>query len=83
MYSQLFVVILDCGCNSFVDEEGHGNCEKKYNNQFGCYINEPSSCTDLISYDGRKYSLAQACEGILSYISEVLCYQSSSKLILM
>ncbi len=27
IYSHLFVVLLDCGCNSFVDAAGHGNCD--------------------------------------------------------
>ena len=52
-----------CTCDSFVDNEGHGNCKKSVRDQFGCYVNEPTNCTDLeIGNEDRKYSLSQACE---------------------
>ena len=70
-YNLLFVDLLDCSCSSFVDADGYGNCEKQDMNEFGCYVNEPSTCTDLASYDMGKYSISQACKGIFAKIKDL------------
>ena len=71
IYSQLFVVLPDCACNSFKDPQGHGNCEMEYLGLIGCYVDPPSSCTDLIPNGVHTYSKSQACQGILLDITEV------------
>ena len=54
----------DCSCNTFVDENGFGNCEKVKveGDKRGpiCYVNKPSTCKDLVNANGMDYSW-EAC----------------------
>merc|ERR1712223_724880 len=53
-----------CTCTSYVAENGYGNCERNYKNKGAiCYVNEPSTCTDLMvskRQNGKRYSW-EAC----------------------
>ena len=43
-----------CSCSSYVDPDyGWGNCQKSYGKGPICYVNEPSTCTDIV--DARSY----------------------------
>ena len=50
-----------CICNEYIDEYGHGNCRFTYMGRVGCYVVEPTACLDTIPYDGRHFSLSEAC----------------------
>lgn len=57
-----------CTCKDFVGDTGHGNCRTKLKPQdrFMCYVEQPSSCTDLVdstSNPGEKFSF-DACTRI-------------------
>ena len=75
-------LFLDCTCSTFIDEKGFGMCETRHELMNGrpnplprgCYVNEPSSCSDLRNNtltkqsskhiaSGRQYSY-EACLGI-------------------
>jgi hypothetical protein len=59
-----FVIADDCSCRNFVDSAGFGNCELSNHNGPLCYVNEPSSCTDLVTVvEGEQYS-NEACAKI-------------------
>ena len=61
-----FLLAAGCTCNDYVTPGGHGKCRtqsSKLNNQPFCYVNQPSTCKDLIdspNHHGQKYS-AEAC----------------------
>ena len=57
----IWLGIIECVCSSFVDIDGHGNCQTKVKKQYGCYVKEPSKCSDTIPSYGLLYSLSQAC----------------------
>ena len=58
----------DCRCNSFIDENGYGMCQKKdehFEGAYVCHIDWPSACGDLqdsITTSGHQLS-AEACQG--------------------
>ena len=43
----MFIVYLVCECLDRVDENGYGNCLPDQDGNTGCYVIQPSSCTDL------------------------------------
>ena len=54
-----------CSCSTYVSvTTGFGNCEKDFKGKPICYVNEPSSCSDLkeSSSTGKRYSW-DACSG--------------------
>lgn len=60
---------IECICDKFIDGEGFGDCIKRYKNEIGCYVKEPSTCKDTKEYwrshDKIRlglYSLSEACE---------------------
>ena len=63
-----FKSILECKCDAeFVDTNGYGNCKKadEPGSEFedrgtGCYVREPSNCTDLQTFGNMQYSW-EAC----------------------
>ena len=52
----------DCSCSKYIANSGFGNCQKKYKNGRICYVNEPSTCKDLIKSKstGKRFSW-EAC----------------------
>ena len=56
-------------CNEYVDKNGHGNCGLTYNGEVGCYVEEPTSCSDTIASYGRRYSVSEACSTGISIIN--------------
>lgn len=59
-----------CNCKDFINPNGYGNCNKEYKRGPLCYVNQPSSCTDLMksgSNKGERVSW-QACEGTYGYL---------------
>ena len=58
-----------CNCKDFVNDGGFGNCFKrsghsKHDGNVVCYVEQPSTCSDLIdsrSNPGEKIS-AEACK---------------------
>ena len=38
----------DCSCNELVGKSGYGRCEKEFVVGPVCYVNQPSTCTDLV-----------------------------------
>ena len=55
-----------CTCNSFIDREGYGKCEKRMFESFGCYVDFGSTCSDTKTFHGRLYSTSEACsKGII------------------
>ena len=64
-------------CNNFIDELGFGMCKTTYTKYSlqgfipkprGCYVNQPSSCSDLINVtDSRHLSTTVASELHYSY----------------
>ena len=57
----IFAFYLGCICEFFIDENGFGNCTKEFNNQIGCYVDEPTTCNDAKKYRGKFYSTSEAC----------------------
>ena len=54
----------DCSCSSFVNNLKRGNCMHNATEKRKCYVNQPTTCTDLkksIQYKGLMFS-HQACE---------------------
>merc|ERR1711892_179229 len=49
-----------CTCSNGVDENGYGKCEKSYKEKELCYVNDPSSCSDLKESSFGKWSFV-AC----------------------
>ena len=49
-----------CTCNNGVDGNGYGKCEKTYQDKQVCYVNEPSSCSDVQEASFGKWSF-EAC----------------------
>merc|ERR1712018_563901 len=47
-----------CSCSDYVTSSGYGNCKKKFKIGPICYVNEPSTCTDLVESQstGKRYS---------------------------
>ena len=62
-----FIIVLSaCSCSDYVNENGIGNCTKRislFNWQNVCYVNQPSSCSDLIDSgtDVGKQISVEAC----------------------
>lgn len=58
----------DCSCDTLVDENGLGNCEKDFRGKGAiCYVKEPTTCSDIQRTlngieKGKKYSW-EACKG--------------------
>ena len=52
----------DCSCSDYVSNTGFGNCQKIFKKSPICYVNEPSTCTDLVksTLTGKQYSW-EAC----------------------
>ena len=48
---------VECSCSSFVGKSGHGNCQKELQTGPMCYVNEPSTCTDLV--DGNQHDTTE------------------------
>ena len=59
-------LLVGCSCKTLINVHGFGNCAKldpKYGNKASCYVNQPSSCGDLLdsgTNTGEKTS-AEAC----------------------
>ena len=52
----------DCSCSNYVTSSGYGNCKKVFKTGPICYVNEPSSCSDLKkSKSTGKYYSWEAC----------------------
>ena len=54
----------DCSCSDYVNAKGYGNCQKQKRGKAYCFVNQPSTCTDLrnSSYeDGLQFS-HEACQ---------------------
>ena len=51
-----------CTCSNYIANSGFGNCQKKYKNDQICYVNEPSTCKDLVKSKstGKRFSW-EAC----------------------
>ena len=64
MKSHAFNVLSsDCSCSNFINKKGQGKCRTGR-----CYVNQPSSCTDLKEsnkYPGKQTS-ALACNNGMS-----------------
>jgi len=63
----------NCTCNDFVSSEGFGRCEKDFGAGPICYVNQPSTCSDVTkskNKPGQQYSW-EACRGKLSSIDAV------------
>ena len=54
-----------CSCIDFIDEDGYGNCKRLFDGTFGCYVREPTSCSDTITFFGREFSKSEACPVII------------------
>ena len=56
------LVLGDCSCSEYVNEDGYGNCQSVAYKPF-CYVNQPSTCKDIkkSSTLGLQFSYA-ACE---------------------
>ena len=57
---------LQCTCSDFVSAGGHGKCQKPCSNTKGlhcCYVNQPSSCKDLVNsgVHSENQVSAEAC----------------------
>lgn len=53
----------DCSCNEYVSDLGYGRCEKDFKEGPVCYVNQLSTCKDLVSSSndpGKQYSW-EAC----------------------
>ena len=56
----------DCSCSDYITENGFGRCQKIKGISPMCFVNEPSSCSDLVSTSfGVKYSW-EACTNFFS-----------------
>ena len=71
--------LVGCVCSAFIDEDGHGNCAKKFQEQYGCYVKDPTECKDTIPSYGRLYSVSEACnrQGMYYYyinLTEIYMY---------
>ena len=59
---------IGCSCHDFINPNGYGQCKKSSSyehvkNKAVCYVNQPSSCSDLAyssTNPGKKFS-AEAC----------------------
>ena len=54
----------DCSCNDHVGKNWYGRCRKVYKKGPVCYVNQPSTCKDLVhstTEKGEQYSW-DACE---------------------
>ena len=58
----------ECSCSLHVDRNGYGKCKKPFpafNNQFVCFVNEPTSCSDVYNFSSEQVERrisAQACQ---------------------
>ena len=62
-----------CSCSKYIDVNGYGKCLKPRggNHRLVCYVNEPSSCSDLVDgEEGKRYSY-EAC----SELGEIRHYE--------
>ena len=50
-----------CTCDKYIDEYGYGNCRLTYKGQVGCYVEEPTACSDTTQYNGHVFSISEAC----------------------
>ena len=84
-----FILFLDksieryanCSCSNFIDEKGYGNCQKLVPQKRGhplCYVNEPSSCTDLRPHKqtGRIFSWKACTSTFSKYYRNILFRQT-------
>ena len=72
LHSFFFLIVEDmlktpCKCDSYIDPEGFGICQKrdrKFNGNYSCYIEHSSSCVDILENPRiiGKYMSAVACE---------------------
>ena len=56
-------VVGNCSCNDYVSDLGYGRCEKDFGKGPVCYVDETSTCTDLVGSSnepGKQYSW-EAC----------------------
>lgn len=72
-------IFAECTCKDLINVNGVGNCQGTKSPELGdrlaCYVNQPSSCRDLLdsgTNPGEKYS-AEACvqKGNLIYFSNL------------
>ena len=58
-----FLCLGGCSCTNYVSQNGYGNCEKEFEDKgFLCYVNQPSTCTDVeTTNEERQYSY-EACK---------------------
>ena len=68
--NMFFNILGGCNCKDFVNENGYGNCNQKYKNKPICYVNQPTSCSDLIisSTNAGERGSWKACKGTYSYL---------------
>ena len=65
-----FDILGGCNCKDFVNPNGYGNCNKKYKKGPICYVNQPTSCSDIKpskSNAGERLSW-EACKGTYGYL---------------
>ena len=65
-----FNILGDCTCKRLANENGYGNCNKMYKRKPICYVNQPTSCTDLIKSKTNKGERVswEACKGTYGYL---------------
>ena len=59
-----YLFLADCSCSDFVSSSGYGNCQKSYKHGPFCYVNQPSTCKDLVGskdFRQKQYSW-EACQ---------------------
>ena len=59
-----YLFLADCSCSDFVSSSGYGNCLKSYKHGPFCYVNQPSTCKDLVGskdFRQKQYSW-EACQ---------------------
>ena len=55
------VISKGCSCTAIVDTDGYGNCKKKYEGSFGCFVHTPTTCSDTQEFNGILFSISEAC----------------------
>jgi len=64
--------VASCTCSNGVDYNGYGNCDKTYQGKTLCYVNEPSTCSDLQETTFGQYSF-EACSGTYTPPVDATC----------
>ena len=64
------IILSGCICATVTDDAGYGNCDRKWEDEIGCYLPEniPNTCSDTVAKayppfdEGRPYSKSEACK---------------------